>query len=97
MKFNLENNALTIYLEGQLNSYNAESVEKEINDIIEGKNFTSLNLDFDNLKYISSAGLRIIMSLKQRYNDITLKNVHDDINDIFVMVGFESIIKIERK
>lgn len=97
MKFNLENNALTIYLEGQFNSYNAESVEKEINDIIEGKNFTSLNLDFDNLKYISSAGLRIIMSLKQRYNDITLKNVHDDINDIFVMVGFETIIKIERK
>ena len=97
MKFNLENNALTIYLEGQFNSYNAESVEKEINDIIEGKNFTSLNLDFDNLKYISSAGLRIIMSLRQRYNDITLKNVHDDINDIFVMVGFETIIKIERK
>jgi anti-sigma B factor antagonist len=97
MKHKLENDTLTIYLEGQLNSYNADAVEKEINGIVEAAKFSHLALDFNDLKYISSAGLRIIMSLKQRYNDIVLKRVPNDINDIFVMVGFQTIITIERK
>jgi len=97
MNFKLENDTLTIYLEGQLNSYNAEGVEKEINSIIDGQKFTHLALDFKDLKYISSAGLRIIMALKQRFNDIVLKRVSNDINDIFTMVGFHSIITIERQ
>ena len=97
MNFKLENDTLIIYLEGQLNSYNAEEVEKEINSIIDGQTFTHLALDFNDLKYISSAGLRIIMALKQRFNDIVLKRVPNDINDIFTMVGFHSIITIERQ
>ena len=97
MNFKVENDTLIIYLEGQLNSYNAEGVEKEINSIIDGQKFTHLALDFNDLKYISSAGLRIIMALKQRFNDIVLKRVSNDINDIFTMVGFHSIITIERQ
>lgn len=97
MNFKLENETLIIYLEGQLNSYNAEEVEKEINSIIDGQTFTHLALDFNDLKYISSAGLRIIMALKQRFNDIVLKRVSKDIDDIFTMVGFYSIITIERQ
>lgn len=97
MNYKLENDTLTIYLEGRLNSYNAEEVEKEINSIIDGQKFTHLALDFKDLTYISSAGLRIIMALKQRYNDIVLKRVSNDINDIFTMVGFHSIITIERQ
>lgn len=97
MNYKLENDTLTIYLEGRLNSYNAEEVEKEINSIIDAQTFTHLALDFKDLTYISSAGLRIIMALKQRYNDIVLKRVSNDINDIFTMVGFHSIITIERQ
>ena len=97
MNFKVENDTLTIYLEGRLNSYNAEEVEKEINSIIDGQKFTHLALDFNDLKYISSAGLRIIMALKQRFNDIVLKRVSNDIDDIFTMVGFHSIITIERQ
>lgn len=97
MNYKLENDTLIIYLEGQLNSYNAEGVEKEINSIIDGQKFAHLALDFKDLKYISSAGLRIIMALKQRFNDIVLKRVSNDINDIFTMVGFHSIITIERQ
>ena len=97
MNFKLENDTLIIYLEGRLNSYNAEEVEKEINSIIDGQKFTHLALDFKDLQYISSAGLRIIMALKQRFNDIVLKRVSKDIDDIFTMVGFHSIITIERQ
>ena len=80
-----------------MNSYNAEAVEKEINAIVDAQKFAHLALDFNDLKYISSAGLRIIMALRQRYSDIVLKRVSNDINDIFTMVGFQSIIIIERK
>lgn len=97
MNFKLENDTLIIYLEGRLNSYNAEEVEKGINTIIDGQKFTHLALDFNDLEYISSAGIRIIMALKQRFNDIVLKRVSNDINDIFTMVGLHSIITIERK
>ena len=97
MNFKLENDTLIIYLQGRLNSYTAEGVEKEINSIIDGQTFTHLALDFNDLEYISSAGLRIIMALKQRFNDIVLKRVSDDVNDIFNMVGFHTIITIERQ
>ena len=97
MKHTAANDTLTIYLEGQLNSFNAEEIEKEINSIVSNERFSKLALDFNDLKYISSAGLRIIMALKQKYNDIVLTRVPDDINDIFTMVGFQSIITIERK
>ena len=97
MKHTVANDTLTIYLEGQLNSYNAEETEKEINSIVSNEKFSKLSLDFNDLKYISSAGLRIIMALKQKYNDIVLTRVTDDINDIFTMVGFQSILTIERK
>ena len=97
MKHTVANDTLTIYLKGQLNSFNAEEIEKEINSIISNESFGKLSLDFNDLKYISSAGLRIIMALKQKYDDIVLTRVSDDINDIFTMVGFQSILTIERK
>ena len=66
MRHDLDNGILTLFLEGELNSYNAESVGKEINDIIKSNTFDSLVLDLDKLKYISSAGLRVVLVLKQQ-------------------------------
>ena len=97
MKHTLEQNKLTIYLEGELNSSNSEEIEKEIENIVNANKFQSLALDFDDLRYISSAGLRIIVSLKQRFDDITLVKVPKSIYQIFSMVGFQNIVKIETK
>ena len=58
MKCLLDKDVLTIYLEGELNSANADAREKEILADVEGKTFTRLVLDFSLLSYISSAGLR---------------------------------------
>ena len=97
MKNVIEKEILTIYLEGELNSSNAEDVEKEVEGILAKGGFKAIRLDFGNLTYISSAGLRIIVRIKQRYDDTSLVNVPEGVYDIFAMVGFQNLLTIERK
>ena len=96
MEYKLEKDVLTISLEGELNSVNSESVGEEIDKIIEGKAFKSLVLDFDNVSYISSAGLRIILKLKQRYDDFSVINASLEVFDVFQMTGFTSMMSIKK-
>ena len=96
MEYKLEKDVLTISLEGELNSVNSESVGEEIDKIIEDKTFKSLVLDFDNVSYISSAGLRIILKLKQRYDDFSVINASLEVYDVFQMTGFTSMMSIKK-
>lgn len=96
MKHVLENDKLTFFLEGELNSSNAEDVEREIDDIISKNSFKGIVLNLEKLSYISSAGLRIIVRLKQLYDDVSIVKVNNDVYNIFEMVGFHKIIDIER-
>lgn len=95
MKFNIENGALIIYLEGELNSFTSEEVEKEIDKIMSENSFERIVLDFEHLRYISSAGLRVIVRIKQQHDDTTLVKVPSSVYEIFNMVGFQNMIKIE--
>lgn len=96
MKNVIQNETLTIYFEGEVNSYNSEEVEKEVEEIVSKGGFKSIRLDLAELRYISSAGLRIIVRLKQQYNETTLVNVPRGVYDIFKMVGFTNMFTIER-
>ena len=96
MEHSLTNDKLTIFLKGELNSYNSEEVEEEIEELIKNNSFNAIVLDMKALDYISSAGIRIIVRLKQQYDDTSLVNVPSSINDIFEMVGLNKMIKIEK-
>lgn len=96
MEYKLEKDVLTIYIEGELNSVNSESVGEEIDKIIKDKTFKSLVLDFDKVSYISSAGLRIILKLKQRYDDFSVINASLEVYDVFQMTGFTSMMSIKK-
>jgi anti-anti-sigma factor len=96
MKLNVDNGILTIIMEGELNSFNSEDVEKEIDGVLSQNDIRSIIIDMGDLRYISSAGLRIIVRLKQSYDDTRLIRVPDNIYSIFSMVGFQNIINIER-
>lgn len=96
MRFNLENDTLVIYLEGELNSYSAEPMGKEIDDIIANNKFKKLVLDLDMLRYISSAGLRIILRLKQQYDDVSIINASLEVYDVFQMTGFTSVMDVQK-
>ena len=88
---------LTIEVGDRIDTITAPDFENEIND--EMGNFDSLIIDFSNLEYISSAGLRVLIAtqkkLKPENIPMTIKNVNDTINEIFRMSGFDKILKIE--
>ena len=96
MEYTFDNKCLTLFLEGELNSYNAEDIEKEIDGILEKNDVSKVVLDLAKLDYLSSAGIRIIIRLKQRYADTSLVRVQDSIYEIFEMVGLPELLKIER-
>ncbi|MBQ9457966.1 MAG: phosphotransferase [Bacilli bacterium] len=96
MRFHLENQTLTLYFEGELNSYNAAGVEKEAFETVHGKEFKTLVLDLEHLSYISSAGLRIVLKLKQKYNDVSAINCSLEVYDIFNMTGFTNIMPVKK-
>lgn len=97
MKNKIENGTLTIFLEGKINSSNAEDVERDIDALLQKNDLQAIRIDLGDVEYISSAGLRIIVKIKQQYDDTVLINVPGSVNEIFEMVGFPNLIKIEKK
>ncbi len=90
--------AMTFYLEGRIDSNNAAKIEQEIME--ESSIFDSLDVAFDAgmLNYISSAGLRVLLKIKKKTGkDFVIKNVTDEVFDIFDVTGFSEIFRIERQ
>ena len=96
MQFNLDNNVLSLFFEGELNSYNADDIEKEIEEITDKNSFQTLDLDFSKLRYVSSAGLRIILKLKQKYDDVHVKEASLEVYDVLSMTGFVNIMDVSK-
>ena len=96
MRHVLNGDILTIFLEGELNSYNAESIGAEIDGIIKGKSFKNLVLDLERLRYISSAGLRVVLKLKQQFDNLSIINASLEVYDVFQMTGFTSMLNITK-
>lgn len=88
--------ALTLMLEGRLDTATAPQLESCLNSTLDG--VTSLVLDFSALEYISSAGLRVLLSAQKRMNKqgkMVIRNVNEVINEVFEMTGFADILSIE--
>lgn len=87
---------LKICLKGRLDTSTAPQLEEAIKNSITG--VKSLTLDLKDLEYMSSAGLRIILSAQKimnRQGNLTIRNVNDTIMEVFEMTGFADILTIE--
>ena len=90
---NAEGSKLTVSLEGRLDTTTAPSLEEEFKASLEGVD--DLVLDFSKLEYISSAGLRVLLSAQKQMNKVgkmTLTNVSPEIMEIFDVTGFTDIL-----
>lgn len=96
MKTELKRDVLTVYFEGELNSFNADNVEKEVKAELANKNFNSLVLNFLNLRYVSSAGLRIVLKLKQQYENVSIEDCSLEVYDVLSMTGFANILPVKK-
>ncbi len=92
----LEDKTLTVALEGRLDTTTAPQLEAELKSAL--PDVTSLVMDFEKLEYISSAGLRVLLSAQKTMNkqgEMKLIHVNDVINEIFEVTGFSDILNIE--
>ena len=91
-----EGDALTITLEGRLDTSTAPELEAELGASLDG--ITDLTLDLDQLLYLSSAGLRVILGAQKRMNKqgtMTVVHVADAIMEVFEITGFVDILNIQ--
>jgi uncharacterized protein (TIGR02172 family) len=85
-----------IELSGRIDSGNSADVEREINETLESKGDLKLVLDAQELEYISSAGLRVLLHLRKQHPELKIINVSTEVYDIFDMTGFNQMIDIEK-
>ena len=87
---------LTIALSGRLDTTTAPKLETELKQNISGVN--ELILDFSGLEYLSSAGLRVLLSAQKvmnRQGSMVIKHVNETVMEIFEITGFVDILTIE--
>ena len=93
---NLNGTELTVAITGRLDTTTAPQLEAEFKQSIAG--IEKLILDFTALEYLSSAGLRVLLSAQKVMNkqgEMMIKNVNETINEIFEITGFIDILTIE--
>lgn len=87
---------LCLKVSGRLDTTTAPQLEAELRQNIGG--ITELSMDFSELEYMSSAGLRVLLSAQKvmnRQGKMVVKNVNDSIMEVFEMTGFVDILTIE--
>ena len=92
----LNGTELTVTIAGRLDTTTAPQLEAEFKQNLDG--VAKLTLDFANLEYLSSAGLRVLLAAQKTMNkqgEMIIKNVNETINEIFEVTGFIDILTIE--
>ena len=99
LNINQEKNGsvLTIGLEGRLDTTTSPQLEEFVTSNIAG--VTELYFDMAKLEYVSSAGLRVLLSTQKKMNaqgKMILKNVSEEVLEVFEVTGFTDILTIQK-
>ena len=88
---------MVIHCEGRLDATTTIKLENAINQLIDAKNIRVV-VDFNKVDYLSSAGMRLLLSMTKRLKtmggQLVLCAIHDDVMEIIKMAGFEQILNI---
>ena len=92
----LEGSTLTLALEGRLDTTTSPDLEEALAASLDG--VTALVFDFARLDYLSSAGLRVLLSAQKRMNrqgSMKLVRVNDAVKEVFEITGFSDFRTVE--
>ncbi len=93
---NTENEKLTVSIGGRLDTTTAPQLETELHSSTDG--ITELVFDISKLEYISSAGLRVLLSAQKLMNKqgkMIIKGANENVMEIFEVTGFSEILTLE--
>ena len=91
-----ENGVLTVAVEGRVDTGTAPQLDTELRTVMEGTQH--LVLDLKDMTYISSAGLRVLLSAQKimnRQGDLTITHASPAVMEVFEVTGFVKILHIE--
>lgn len=100
MKVTIEDNVMTIFLNGRIDTNNALQTENELFSAVESapEAVDQFILESSELEYISSAGLRVLMKMRKNFGEnIRVIGVSPEVYDIFDVTGFTEILKVEKR
>lgn len=94
---NEEQGRIFMKIEGRLDTKTAPELEREVNKTIEKIN--SLIMDFTELEYISSAGLRVLLrthkAMKAKKGSLIIRGANEEVQEVFTITGFSDILRLE--
>jgi len=94
----IQESKAVIELEGRLDTPSAPSVESEVAKVSAAPDIKECTVDCSNLTYISSSGLRILISLHKSFlkkqGSLSIKSLSPEIKEVFDMTGFSNIFTI---
>ena len=96
LKQKMKGSAMTIALEGRMDASGVQALEEELNAMLPA--VTRLTFDMKKLDYISSAGLRVLLSAQKTMNlkdGMVIRHVRPQVMEVFNLVGFSSLLNIE--
>ena len=85
-----------LHLKGRIDSSNAAPVEEELLEKLKDCKTPSVVIDAEDLEYISSAGLRVILRLRKQYPELKIINASSAVYEIFEMTGFTEMIPVSK-
>ena len=94
--FRTDKNILYIAIEGRIDASNAALAEEKIFAIRKENEGKHSVIDADNLEYISSAGLRVILKIRKEEPKLAIINVAPEVYDVFDMTGFTDMVTVEK-
>lgn len=89
-------NELTLILDGRLDTATSPKLEEELKAVL--GNLKKLVLDFTNLEYISSAGLRVLLMAQKtmsKQGEMIILNVNETVMEVFEITGFADMLTIQ--
>ena len=91
-----DEHTMIISLQGRLDTTSSKEFDAEMQEI--GSEVQNLVLNFKDLSYISSAGLRVLLTAQKtalaRKNTMTLTNVNEEVMQVFELTGFQNFLTI---
>ena len=96
VRTDISDKLIRIDLSGRIDSNNAEAVKNEINSQINGRTDIPVLVEAQDLEYISSAGLRVLLQLRKNHPDFCIVDVSPEVYEILDVTGFTQMMKVSR-